>query len=97
MYEPTKEHLDMWSRGWSCMRISEIAGVSRVTVCRAMKRLGEDLLHRPKPVIDEAIRESLRLRTEGVVMRDIADIVGYSRRQIQRWLNPKTDQKNTAS
>ncbi len=92
MYTPTKEHLDMWNRGWSCRRIAGIAGVSRVTVCRAMKRLGEDLLHRPQPVIDEAIKESLRLRAEGVVMRDIADIVGYSRRQIQRWLNPKDAQ-----
>lgn len=90
MYEPTKEHLDMWNRGWSCKRIAEVAGVCRATVCRAMRRNGADLKARPQPVIDEVIKESLRLRAEGVVMKDIADIVGYSRRQIQRWLNPKT-------
>lgn len=88
MYEPTKEHLDMWNRGWSCKRIAEVAGVCKTTVCRAMKRRGLDLARRPKPVIDEAIKESWRLRGEGMAMRDIADVVGYSRRQIQRWLNP---------
>lgn len=88
MYEPTKEHLDMWNRGYSCTRIAKAAGVCRMTVCRAMKRLGIDPMRRPSPVIDEAKKASARLRAEGMVMRDIADIVGYSRRQIQRWLNP---------
>ena len=95
MYEPTKEHLAMWNRGWSCNRIAEKAGVSSDTVCRAMKRNGIDVMSRPNPGVSEAIKESLKLRANGVVMRDIADIVGYSRRQIQRWLNPKADQ-NTA-
>ena len=40
-------------------------------------------------MIDEIIKECQKLRAEGVVMRDIVDIVGYSERQIQRWLNPK--------
>lgn len=89
MYEPTKEHVEMWSRGWSCKRIAEYAGVCRATVCRAMKRHGFDLKNRPQPVISEVITECHKLRGQGIVMRDIADIVGYSRRQIQRWLNPK--------
>lgn len=89
MWEPTEEHLSMWNRGWSCTRISEVAGVSKETVCRAMRRRGIDLKLRPTPVIDEAVRASWRLRGEGMAMRDIANIVGYSRRQIQRWLNPR--------
>lgn len=89
MWEPAEEHMSMWNRGWSCTRIAEAAGVSKETVCRAMRRRGIDLKCRPTPVVDEAIRESWRLRGEGMVMRDIADVVGYSRRQIQRWLNPR--------
>lgn len=89
VYRITQEHIDMWHRGWSCHQIADSAGCHRATVCRAFRRAGLDLLHRPQPVVEEAIRESRRLRAEGVVMRDIADIIGYSRRTIQRWLNPK--------
>ena len=89
MYEPTKEHVEMWNRGWSCNRIAVVAGVCRSTVCRAMKRRGADLMNRPSPVILEVVSECRKLRDSGVAMRDIADIIGYSRRQIQRWLNPK--------
>lgn len=88
MYEPTQDHIDRWNRGWSCRRIAEIAGVSRVTICRALKRQGFDLLDRPQPIITEAIKKSEELRSEGLSMRKISDRVGYSVRQIQRWLNP---------
>lgn len=92
MYEPTDEHIAMWRRGWSCNRIAESAGMCRATICRGMKRKGFDLSKRPNPTIEESIKECWRLKAEGVVMNDIAHIVGWSRRQVQRWLN----QKNSA-
>lgn len=88
-FEATQEHIDMWRRGCSCRQIARGSGVSRATLCRAMRRLGLDLVHRPRPLVDEIIKECRRLRSEGVVMRDIVDITGYSERTIQRWLNPK--------
>jgi len=50
--------------------------------------MGFDLCDRPQPIIAKAIDESLSLREEGVSMRKISEDVGYSVRQIQRWLNP---------
>jgi len=88
MFQLTQEHIDMWNRGWSCRNIAQVAGVSRTTVCRAMRRMGFDLCDRPQPIIAKAIDESLSLREEGVSMRKISEDVGYSVRQIQRWLNP---------
>lgn len=86
MYQPTPDHIDMWRRGWSCTAISDVAGVSKDTVCRAMTRLGFDLQSRPKPAVDAAIVEIKRLRAEGHSTRDIADIVGWSARQVSRWI-----------
>lgn len=88
-FEPTQDQIEMWRRGCSCRQIAQGAEVSRATLCRAMRRMGLDLIHRPRPLVDEIIKECQKLRAEGVVMRDIVDIVGYSERQIQRWLNPK--------
>ena len=90
LFMTTQDHIDMWLRGWSCTKIAESAGVSRDTICRAMKRKGFDIHNRPNPGVEETIQECVRLRYQGNCMRDIADIVGYSRRQIQRWMNPKT-------
>lgn len=89
MFTPTHQQVEMWKRGWSCTRLAQLAGVSRHTMQRGMASLGMDLMRRPNPIIEKAISESKRLRSEGHAMRDIADIVGFSRRQIQRWLNPK--------
>lgn len=88
-FQPTPEQIEMWRRGCSCRQIAEGADVSRATLCRAMRKMGLDLIRRPRPMIDDIIKECQKLRAEGVVMRDIVDIVGYSERQIQRWLNPK--------
>ena len=96
-FEPNQEHIDMWHRVWSCTRLAEIAGVSKDTMFRGMKRIGLDLLGRPRPVIDEIIQECHRLRAEGMGKRDISDIVGYSERHIQRWLNPKVVEQGTES
>lgn len=89
-FEPPPKVIEAWRRGCSCRQLAATAGVSRATLCRAMRRLGLDLVDRPRPQIDEIIRECQRLRSDGVVMRDIVDIIGYSERQIQRWLNQKS-------
>lgn len=51
--------------------------------------MGLDLISRPRPLIDEIIAECRKLRSDGIPMEDISEMIGYSRRQIQRWLNPK--------
>lgn len=87
MYQPTQEHIDLWKRGWSCIKISKIAGVSKATVCRAMIRLGFDLKARPNPSVEKAIAAAKELRKQGMSMRSVADRIGYSDRQLTRWLN----------
>lgn len=86
MYQPTPDHIDMWRRGWSCTAISGVAGVSKDTVCRAMNRLGFDLHSRPKPTVEAARIESKRLKESGESVTRISDVVGYSERQIRRWI-----------
>lgn len=86
MYTPTQDHIDRWNRGWSCRGISEVSGVSRETVCRAFRRMGFNLLKRPRPSVDATIVEVKKLRQEGHSTRDIADMVGWSARQVSRWI-----------
>jgi lambda repressor-like predicted transcriptional regulator len=52
-----------------------------------MRRRGFDLSDRPQPIIAQTIDISLNLREDGMSMRKISEEVGYSVRQIQRWLN----------
>jgi transposase len=87
MFQVTQEHIDLWHRGCSCQFIANRAGVHRMTICRAFHKLGFDLLNRPRPNIDEIIIESRRLGAAGFSRNRIAEMTGYSTRQISRWLS----------
>jgi len=89
MYLPTQEHIDLWNRGCSCHFIANLVGVHRMTICRGFKKLGFDLLNRPRPNIDEIITEVRRLKSLGWSRNKISERVGYSNRQIGRWTNNK--------
>lgn len=85
-YRPEERYIEMWRRGWSCRSIAEIAGVSRATFSRGMAALGFDLLRRPQPIRERAILTAKEMKAKGMSIQKISKIIGYSERNIQRWL-----------
>lgn len=83
--------LGLWSTGYSTIAISKETGLSRSTVQRLLRRLGEDTTRYQKANPDNLLKDKsekvLKLHNQGWSNSQIAKEVGHSQSQVNILLN----------
>lgn len=82
---------DLFARGYASREIARKIGINPLTVRKRLREAGVDLggSGRKRQITDEYIDMARKLRNEGFEWAKISDKIGFSERQLQRYIYGK--------